>query len=489
LINDILDLSKIESGQMELELKDTSLHDLILNVISVLSIKAAEKGISLDYEPQGAIPETIVTDGVRLKQTVINLVGNAIKFTEDGGVLIRPELTQSEGRAVLEIHVADTGIGMSEEAMAKIFDPFSQADTSITRRFGGTGLGLSISRNLAEKLGGNVTVRSEQGLGSIFTITIDPGDLSDVKLLTLDQLQVRETRKTDTVERFQMPSTKILIVDDGEANRELVALFLKRAGIDYKIAFNGKMAVEMVNAESFDAVLMDMHMPVMDGFEATGVLREQGFDLPIIALTADAMAQDERKCRAAGCSDFLPKPIKRDRLYETLRTAIPEKAAEQGLGSPERKNTSVAANAETSKKGIASSIQQLSETKVVDIDTPFGDSADNQTDLEDALIVSELPMDDEDFVMIVQLFKNRLKERLVEMDNAANETDFKTLAELGHWLKGCGGTAGFSCLMQPGQNIEAFANSQEMPKVFAAIKEVRSILSRIHVPEIASTGI
>ena len=474
---------------MELELKEISLHDLILNVVSVLSIKASEKGIALDYEPKGALPETIVTDGVRLKQTIINLVGNAIKFTEQGGVLIRPELTQKSGRTMLEIHVADTGIGMTPEAMAKIFDPFSQADTSITRRFGGTGLGLSISRNLAEKLGGNVTVRSEQGLGSIFTVTIDAGDLSNVNLLTFDQLQVRETKKTDTAERFQMPSTKVLIVDDGEANRELVALFLKRADIDYKIAFDGKMAVEMVNAESFDAVLMDMHMPIMDGFEATALLREQGFTLPIVALTADAMAQDERKCRAAGCSDFLPKPIKRELLYETLRNALPEKAVEriekpiaQHLGSPDT------ADLEPSEAGFVTSIQQLSETPVVDIDTPFERTVVEQSGAGLPDIVSELPMDDEDFVAIVQMFKDRLKERLVEMASAADAQDFKTLAELGHWLKGCGGTAGFSCLMEPGHEIEAFAKAQDLPKVIEMINEVHSILGRIRVPEMASTA-
>ena len=201
----ILDLSKIESGQLELELAQVSVKSLILQVVSVLGIKAREKGIQLDYQAEGSIPETIFSDGVRLKQTIINLVGNAIKFTEQGGVLICPEMIEREGRPLLAIQIIDTGIGMTSEAIDKIFDPFSQADTSITRRFGGTGLGLSISRELAEKLGGGIAVNSMPGQGSIFTITIDPGDLSNVKMLSKTEFAAATVQDTETRMQLTLP--------------------------------------------------------------------------------------------------------------------------------------------------------------------------------------------------------------------------------------------------------------------------------------------
>ncbi len=324
LINDILDLSKIESGKLDLELKRCSLRDIFAQVISVMKVKSDEKNLLLGFDADGLLPETIVTDEVRLRQTLINLVGNAIKFTEQGGVGLLARMINVDNRPMLQIDVADTGIGMTPEALKKIFEPFSQADNSITRRFGGTGLGLSISLQLAEKLGGKIEVSSKVGQGSKFSVTIDPGDLSEVNMVNIDLSKQESSQQAAPEELvYKFPGSRLLIVDDGETNRELVALFLRRSEADVEMAENGQIAIEKAIQGKFDAILMDMQMPVKDGFTATRELRELGFQIPIIALTANVMKNDEDKCRDAGCSDFLPKPISKPKLLEKLAKVLP----------------------------------------------------------------------------------------------------------------------------------------------------------------------
>ncbi|QEG22392.1 response regulator [Mariniblastus fucicola] len=322
LINDILDLSKIESGQMELERTPVSVFAMMRDVVAVLKIKADEKNIYLRCEYGSAMPVKIQADAVRLRQSIINLVGNAIKFTDEGGVTIRTDVVRNRKSTMLSIRVQDTGIGMSKEAKRKIFQPFSQADTSITRRFGGTGLGLAICKELAEKMGGSVTVDSTPGEGSSFNLMVDIGDISGVDLVSERDSQVVAKTKANTDREIELPPMKVLIVDDGDTNRRLVSVYLRKANADFETAENGEIAVQKVNSEHFDVVLMDMHMPVMDGFEATKLLRKQGHRLPIIALTANAMAEDKKQCLDAGCSGFLAKPINRERLLTELSVAV-----------------------------------------------------------------------------------------------------------------------------------------------------------------------
>jgi PAS domain S-box-containing protein len=480
LINDILDLSKIESGQMELELKRVSVHELISNVVSFLKIKADEKGIGLTYLPDGPLPETVETDGVRLKQAIINLVGNAIKFTEKGGILIQPRILELDGKNMLVVHVVDSGIGMTPEGMDKIFDPFSQADTSITRRFGGTGLGLTICQEICQKLGGGIEVASKLGEGSIFTIMLDPGDLTGVRMLDAEELDSKQTKQAKTTEDLQLPSARILIVDDAEPNRELVALFLKRAGVDFETAVNGQVAVEMVNRGNFDIVLMDMHMPVMDGFKATEVLRSQGHRLPIIALTADAMAQDERRCRSAGCSGFLPKPINRERLYNVISEAL--------TCDINRQNRMDANEPTVPTQAASPSESQVEESRAAHL--PVAENESNHhldsSELEPAslpvdVIESSLPMDDEDFVMIANMFVQHLLVKIEAMESAWKAANFEELYELGHWLKGSGGSAGFDVFNVPGKQLEAYAKAKDLVGVKKQIEEIRSMAGRIRV--------
>lgn len=454
LINDILDLSKIESGQMELEQTRVSIHEVISHVVSVLKMKAHEKGISLEYTLQGELPATIAADAVRLKQTLINLVGNAIKFTDQGRVRIQPKLTHEHDRMWLKIQVIDTGIGMTPEAVDRIFEPFSQADTSITRRFGGTGLGLTICRELAEAMGGSVSVESQLGVGSTFTLYLDPGDLSDEPWLTAEQLKSQELENATSTEQIKLPSGRVLIVDDSEPNRELVALFLRQVGVDFEMAVNGQEAVEMLSSCNFDAVLMDMHMPIMDGFEATRILRDQGLTVPIIALTANAMAQDERECRKAGCSDFLPKPISRERLYRVLQNALPV-------------------------DGLQRMVQSLAEESASPDPIQLGKPRGNTVTPE--VITSSFPMEDEDFVHIANLFIDRLQEKIDTMVAASDAQDFDDLCELGHWLKGAGGSAGFDVFTEPGEQLEEFAASKDIASVDRQIDAIRALAQRVKI--------
>ena len=323
LINDILDLSKIEAGKMEMEVCDCSTFEIFNDVINILGVRAKEKGIDLTFECRDKLPERIKSDPVRLRQVVTNLIGNAIKFTSAGGVKLSASLDNVNGRASMHVDIIDTGIGMTPEQLEKIFDPFTQADNSVTRRFGGTGLGLSISQRIVKAMGGELTAKSIVGQGSVFSFDIDVGDISNVRLI--DQEEYRKTARVAASAKsvqYKLPECKILVVDDGAANRRLIKLFLGRAGCVVEQAENGQIAVDMMQAEHFDLVLMDMQMPVLDGYEATGKLRELGFKQPIVALTANAMQGDEQKCLDAGCSGFLSKPVNMDKLVSTVAESL-----------------------------------------------------------------------------------------------------------------------------------------------------------------------
>ncbi|MDA1166073.1 MAG: response regulator [Planctomycetota bacterium] len=316
LINDILDLSKVEAGRLEVERIACCPHQLLLEVVTVLKVKADEKQLRMECLTPGGLPEVIETDPGRLRQILTNLIGNSLKFTETGGVSVVAKMLCGT-KTRLQIDIIDTGVGISEEARQRIFDPFSQADTSITRRFGGTGLGLTISKRFAESLGGDLTVSSIPGKGSTFTVVIDAGEIDEAaRVLDISRFEA-EARQASQIERgkrFRFGASRILLVDDGEANRQLIRLVLQRHGLLVETAVNGQEAVDKAATSNYDIILMDMQMPVMDGYIATQTLREQGLEVPIVALTANAMRGDREKCLNAGCSGFLSKPVDLDQL-------------------------------------------------------------------------------------------------------------------------------------------------------------------------------
>ena len=319
LINEILDLSKIEASQMTVETVPCNLPQLIGELISLMRPRAVEKGLDFDVSFEGRIPRQIQTDPMRLRQILVNLLGNAIKFTNTGKISVRiRDEYMGDGEISLGIDISDSGIGMTPEQMGRLFSPFSQAEASVTRKYGGTGLGLTISRRLARLLGGDIEVESELGVGSTFTVTVDGGPCDGVDMLenlteaTLPAVVAPAPRRDVRVRG------KILLVEDGRDNQRLLSVYLRTAGGEVVLAENGKVAVDLATERRFDVILMDMQMPVMDGYAATAELRRRGVKTPIIALTAYAMADDRAKCLAAGCDAYLSKPIEEEKLLRTV---------------------------------------------------------------------------------------------------------------------------------------------------------------------------
>jgi signal transduction histidine kinase/DNA-binding response OmpR family regulator len=330
LINDILDLSKVEAGKFQIEPVACSPMQVLGEVVALMRVRAEAKNLPLNLEYHGPMPAAIHSDPLRLRQVLINLVGNAVKFTETGGVRVVARLVQTPGKpGLLQVDVMDTGIGMTPLQVARLFQPFNQADSSTTRKFGGTGLGLTISKRLAEVLGGGIAVSSSPGEGSTFSVTVATGDLEGVRLLDASRESARPAAppapETGAVQ--VLLGSRILLAEDGPDNQRLIAFLLKKAGATVTVAENGQVACDQVLAacargEPFDVILMDMQMPVMDGYEATRRLRAEGYRAPILALTAHAMEGDDAKCRAAGCDEYLRKPFERAKLLAAIASQI-----------------------------------------------------------------------------------------------------------------------------------------------------------------------
>ncbi len=318
LINDILDLSKIEANQMDVESISLSVPKLLGDLVELMRVRAEGKGIELEARFATAVPVEILSDPVRLRQILVNLLGNAIKFTESGAVrLILVFDRTSTSRSVLRFRVEDTGIGMSADQLGRLFQPFSQADASTTRRYGGTGLGLTISRHLAQLLGGDIEVTSRLGAGSTFDLVL-PVRIHEEPEFVHELPDIREPKKPARRQQSEGVG-RVLLAEDGPDNQHLIGHILRKAGYLVEVVDNGQEAVERLEADdSFDVVLMDMQMPVLDGYDATRLLREDGFELPIIALTAHAMIGDREKCLAAGCTDYTTKPVQRTALLALL---------------------------------------------------------------------------------------------------------------------------------------------------------------------------
>ncbi len=332
VINDILDLSKIEAGKMTIESIRFSPRQLLADIESLMQVRTQGKGIKLQIMQDGLLPETILTDPTRLRQILVNLVGNAVKFTESGAVKVVVRLAQLD-TPVLQWDVIDTGIGLTLEQQHSLFQPFTQADNSTMRKFGGTGLGLTISKRLAELLGGDVSiVKSQVGVGTTFRITIGTGPLDSIRMLqATDSLAAEEEHRREQSVAVLLPEgCRVLLAEDGPDNQRLISFVLKKAGAAVTVAENGQQAIDLVAAaggEPYDVVLMDMQMPIMDGYTATAILRRQGYKRPIIALTAHAMAGDREKCLSAGCDDYATKPINRAHLIQQVARQIPVAAA------------------------------------------------------------------------------------------------------------------------------------------------------------------
>ena len=326
IINDILDLSKIEAGKFDVERIPCCPRNIIAEVANLMRIRANAKNLPLNIEFDGPIPETVETDSTRLRQILINVLGNAIKFTETGEVrLVTRLVEQDTAEPVLQFEVTDTGIGIGTAEIERLFQPFSQADGSMTRRFGGTGLGLAICKRLAQSLGGDITATSELGVGSRFTIHVATGAFDRSRLIQAPTISQTPSAASSTDEgaEVMLSGYHLLLAEDGPDNQRLISFVLRKAGAHVDVVDNGQLAWEQAmraldSGVPFDVILMDMQMPVLDGYEATRKLREDGYRHPIVALTAHAMSHDRDKCLEAGCDDYATKPLDRAKLLSIV---------------------------------------------------------------------------------------------------------------------------------------------------------------------------
>ncbi|MEZ4407848.1 MAG: ATP-binding protein [Polyangiales bacterium] len=448
IINDILDISKIEAGKLLIERAEVSPAQVVVDVTSLMRVRAVDKGLNFEARFLTPVPAYVTSDAVRLRQVLLNLVGNAIKFTETGSVEVRVRCSSPKGaRPTLSFEVADTGIGMTPEQCARVFAAFEQADASTTRRFGGTGLGLAISRRLARMLGGDIEVRSEPGAGSSFTLTVETGSLEGVPMF-------KDLREAGPEEAPSAPSTlkvrapaRVLLAEDGVDNQRLISLYLRKAGADVVVAENGRIAVEKALAakgegKTFDIIFMDMQMPELDGYGATSKLRLLGYDAPIVALTAHAMQGDRERCLGAGCSEFLTKPVDRAALIDMVN---------QQMASPRRRAPSI------------------------DRPRPTGSAVRAPASLPP--LRSEFA-DDPDMADLVVTFATELPSRADAMRAALAAGDHDALRTLAHQLKGAAGGYGYPELTDAAAALEDAARRDDRPALEGRLAAVTDLCAR-----------
>jgi signal transduction histidine kinase/CheY-like chemotaxis protein len=346
LINNVLEVSKIEADKLDIEVTKVDLFELFNDVVGLLSTQASDKNVDFIFNYIYPIPHYIRTDSTRLKQILLNLASNAIKFTETGSIHI--DVKYLPEKSSIEVIITDTGIGMSEEVAQSLFQPFMQADVSISRRFGGTGLGLVISKNLAKILGGDIRVTSELGKGSEFIfnfkVTADNKPLGLELINSLIDLATDQGRvfgfsdeKAKAIAPVSELSGRVLVAEDVEDNQFLFKLLLDSLSVDYEIVSNGEQAVERALTDDFDLILMDMQMPIIGGLEATSLLRQAGVDTPIYALTANVMKDDMQRHLNAGCNGTIAKPIDRKEFISIVQSVLGQRKDVEYLALPQDK--------------------------------------------------------------------------------------------------------------------------------------------------------
>lgn len=422
LINDILDLSKIEADHLEVEKISVDPFELMQDVDSLVGMLAREKGLEYETRYEFPIPRRISTDPFRLKQVLINLASNAVKFTEKGFVHILIRYDADE--CCLFITVADTGIGVSQDKQERLFEAFSQADSSTTREYGGTGLGLYISQQLARLLGGAITMESIVGVGSRFVLRLETGAFEASDMVHEYDRHSDSSTENESANALGSLQGKVLLAEDNPDNQRLISYYVERFGADVAVCENGKLAVEEALATDYDLVLMDMQMPVMGGAEAVETLRSRGFSKPIVALTANAMKEDVQKYLQIGCDGFLGKPIDKAGFYSVLREYLGGTGAEAGV------------------------------------------------DEEDA-----------DYDALLKRFVSDLPRRMEELKTAVENEQWADVSDFAHQLRGSGGSYGFASITAAAAQLELQVKQSQFEQAadgVLALEEVVKSVIREH---------
>ena len=479
VIDDILDISKIEAGKMRIEIIDCSLKQLLCDIDSLMRPQADKKSIEFTISIDSPVPEQIKTDPTRLRQCLLNLLGNAVKFTDSGYVCLHVTGQDSKGGATIRFDIQDTGIGIESDRQKLIFKAFTQADYTTTRKFGGTGLGLVITKNFVELLGGKILLTSRPGEGSTFSITIPAGvDIGRAQVMT--EFNREKTRVKGYLDNSIQFNGKVLVVEDDAVSQKTILAMLKKLGLETSVANNGKGAVQKATREPFDLILMDMHMPDMNGYEATKSLRKQGLTIPIIALTAGAMKNDLDKCLTAGCDLFLSKPINGMKLIETLAGYLP--SAE--LKNERKKTKSKSSNSK--RKGINSLKSRVNRRKeLASVHQSPGDVRRNKHgDRIDMDIIDfselEIRIGNESLIKeIISSFYADNTARLDLLTEAVISHNLEEVEALSHALKGSAGTVAAKPLSQAAYQLNLAAKASNISNLELLLAYVQAEFDRL----------
>lgn len=483
IINDILDFSKIEAGKLDIDIVECNLHHVLDEVDLMLRPEAQKKALEFQVLQSGQLPTKIRTDPARLRQCLINLVNNAIKFTEKGHVYIKVSIeNDGDNKSHIRFDVEDTGIGIKSPDREKIFESFTQADGSTTRKYGGTGLGLTITKHLAMLLGGDLTLTSEENRGSVFSLVIPIGtDLSSQAFS--DKYNVAD-HKDSCDEKIKQPefSGHVLVAEDVETNQVLAKALLNRMGLEVTITADGNEAVQKALSEKFDLILMDIQMPGMDGYEATKKLREQGIKTPIIALTAHVMKGDDKKCLEAGCNNYLAKPIDRQELIEKITKYLPAEVKNLAEEVNSVKSQVDELTKLCSDSDQASTKAQSGEKNSVDSSAYIINWDQLIGRLGDETLIKE----------VVPIFLTDNKERFKMLTEAVKACDAKGIKLYAHAIKGAAANIGAQRLSDIADRLECAGrenNVEAVTPLFNMLKtefdKVVSFISRTYWIEIA----
>ncbi|MBF0396746.1 MAG: response regulator [Desulfobacterales bacterium] len=448
IINDILDFSKIEAGKLDLEFIEFDLNNILDNVSNIISFKAQEKGIELSFNTDKDVPVYLIGDPLRLGQVLINLTNNAVKFTDSGKIIIETTIIREEEKQIiLKFSVKDTGIGMNQDQIKKIFQSFTQADLSTTRKYGGTGLGLTISKKLVEMMGGEIIVESEPQKGSSFSFSVS---------LNKSKNQKKQAKESPIdIQGINFSGTKILLVEDNKINQQVAMELLEHKGFLVSIANNGREAIEIINHNTFNAVLMDIQMPEIDGFETTKLIRKisKFVDLPIIAMTAHALSEEKEKCFDSGMNDYVSKPIDPDKLFSTLAKWI-----------------------KISKKESESEIKIVNKQEIIKNNNNLAKNLPG-IDIEQGL--KRMLGNRKLFKDLLIDFANEYKNLYDELKEAKINGDINKIYRTSHNLKGVAGNLSANLLSSAAYKLELGAKNNNLNELDGLIDEFNQALNQV----------
>lgn len=471
LINDVLDFSKIEAGQFNLDITECSLEHLLAVVESLMRPLAMQKKLEFGILQKTDLPALIKTDSMRLRQCLTNLINNAIDFTEKGHVHVSIYLENIKGEDCIRFDVEDTGIGIAQQDQERIFREFTQAAVARERKSAATGLGLTITKNLIHLLGGNISLKSKVGEGSTFSIVVPVG--LDVKSQPIFNKydQLKRIRKEEVSPEDLTLSGRVLVAEDTPTNQTLIKLLLTKLGIEVEIAEDGKQALDMALSEDFDMILMDIQMPHMNGYDATKKLREAGFKKPVIAVTAHAMRGDKEKCLAAGCDDYISKPINRKHLVEILSEYL-------GTGTQDLSQKLDHATSEIEQLSqICEVAPDVQDNTVYEINTENEDLS--PLSLIDFKAVTEICDDPEVIKEVAKMFLKDSPRCIKSIAEAIKSANPKHIRMYAHSLKGASLQIGAKKLADFAYQLECAGRDKNMTDVPVLFSTVQDEYSRL----------